>query len=425
MSISFYVIAVIVCVMLSAFFSASEMAFSSANRIRLGREAESGSKKSALAVRVLDHFDMTLSTILVGNNLVNVTSSALASIIVMLLLGKEYAWLSTLVITVIVIIFGETIPKIIAQKNATRLAASFSYPIFGLDRILKPLTWLVVSLVDLLTGKLKGEERSDAELAVDELHTIIDTAEDEAVLDEDASELVSAAIDFGDIPVSDVMTARVDMLAIDIEDDWDRIKETIRNSPFSRLPVYRGSADDIIGILPINRFLRSMIDDSEPDLMQLLTKPNYVYKTMKLPAVLYQLRSSRQHLAIVTDEYSGTLGVVSLEDVLEELVGEIWDETDTVEEEIVEQQKGLYELDGDTPVSELIDLMDWDEDAFDSDFDSETVGGWCMEMRDGFPHPGYTFDYLDARVKVEAMDERRVRKVRVERIEPEDKEEGE
>ncbi|MBR3127700.1 MAG: HlyC/CorC family transporter, partial [Solobacterium sp.] len=239
----------------------------------------------------------------------------------------------------------------------------------------------------------------------------IETAEDEDVLDEDSSELVSAAIDFADISVSEAMTARVDLVAIDIDDDRDEIMETIEKSAYSRIPVYEDSIDNVIGILSLNHFLKACIDDRNVDIRELLMQPYFVYKTTKLPAVLEMLRDSQQHLAIVTDEYGGTLGVVTMEDVLEELVGDIWDETDVIEDDVNEIEKGVYEIDGDTPATELVELLGWDELTFD--FESETVGGWCIEMLEDFPEPGQSFTYRDITVEILETDERRVTKVRV------------
>ena len=411
MGLPLLIAGIVICIFLSAFFSASELSYSSCNKVRLEHAAGEGDKQAEKALSVAEHYDDALSTILVGNNLVNIAASSLGSVAVILFLGEQYAWASTAVITALVIIFGETIPKITAQKNANRFSIAFSGPIRFLMVVFKPVTWLVVSLVRLLTGGLKGEEETDAEAAVEELHSIIDTAEDEEVLDEDASELVSAAIDFADISASEVMTARVDVVAVDLDDDWEEISSTIASSPYSRIPVYEDSIDHMIGILSLNHFLKAMLDEKQVDIRSLLMEPCYVYKTMKLPAVLQILRDAKQHLAIVTDEYGGTLGVLSMEDVLEQLVGEIWDETDVVEENIVEQPDGTYELDGDTPVSELMDLLDWDEDVFD--FESETVGGWCIEMLDGFPEAGSTFTYQNLEVTVLEVEERRVRKVKM------------
>ena len=410
-SVYIYIVGIIVCVMCSAFFSASEMSFSACNKVRLEHESDNGNKKATVAFRIAEKFDDAISTILVGNNLVNIAASSMGSIAVMLLLSEQYTWVSTAVITVLVIIFGETIPKISAKKNATSFAMKFAYPIRALMIILKPVTAIVVTLVNLITNMLPDVEEEDSDAALEELHTMIDIAEDEDVLDEDASELVSAAIDFADISASEVMTARVDIIAIDIDDPWEEILRTIDASPYSRIPVYEDSVDHVIGILSLNRFLKAMIDQEKVEIRSLLLPTCYVYKTMRLPAVLSSLRNAQQHIAVVTDEYGGTLGVVSMEDVLEELVGDLWDETDTVEKEIVKKGDGRYELDGDTPIYEFIELMRWKEDDFD--YDSETVGGWCIEYNNGFPNVNSKFTFRDIEVTILEVSKRRVRRVQV------------
>ena len=406
-----YIAGIVVCVLFSAFFSASEMSYSACSRVRLEHARDNGDKEAGIAVRIRERFDDALSAILVGNSLVNIAASSLGSLAVMAVLSEKYAWLSTLIVTAAVIVFGETIPKITAQKNATRFARSFARPVHALMILLRPVTFVVVGLVNLITSLLPDTKKNDEDAALEELHTMIDMAEDEDVLDEDASELVSAAIDFADIAASEVMVARVDIFAIDIDDPWEEILRKIDLSPFSRIPVYEDSIDHVIGILSLNRFLRAMIDQDKVEIRSLLLPTCYVYKTMRLPAVLSSLRNAQQHLAVVTDEYGGTLGIVSMEDVLEQLVGDLWDETDTIERDIVQQGDGLYELDGDMPISEFIELMHWDEDSFD--FDSETVGGWCIEYNNGFPNVNSTFRYENAQVRIIEVSERRVRRVLV------------
>ena len=402
-----YLAAILVCVFFSNFFSSSEMAYSACNRVRLENASDDGSKRAAAAVKIVERFDDTLSTILIGNNLVNIAASSLGSLAVMELLGDGYAWVSTVVITTLVIIFGETMPKI-----ANRIALRHAYFIRILSVLFKPLIMLVVGLIRLICLPLKGE-RTDAsdDDAVEELSSIIETAEDESVLDEDRSELVQAAIDFSDVMASEVMTARVDMLALDIEDDWDELLKTIDESPYSRLPVYEDGVDNIIGVLYLNHFLKALAGDEKPDIRSLLMPVCYVYKTMKLPAVLSELRRAKQHLAVVVDEYGGTLGVLSMEDVLEQLVGEIWDETDEVEEEIVERPDGRFELDGDMVISDFIELMELNEEDFD--FESDTVGGWTIEMFGSFPKVGDSFEYENFTVTVLQMDGLRVEKILV------------
>lgn len=402
---------IIVCLALSAFFSSSEMAYSSCNAIRLEKYRDEGSRRAGLALRITERYDDALGAILIGNNLVNIAASSLSSVLVILITSSDrYAWASTLLITVLVIIFGETIPKISTKKRANTAAMNHAFPVWWLMVILKPVIWLVVKLIGLLTMGMKGEQE-DQEEAVEELQSIIETAEDEDVLDEDRSELLQAAIDFSDISASQVMTARVDVRAVDIDDDWEDIISLVDEAPFSRLPVYEGSIDNIIGVLYLNRFLKALTDGTPVDIRRYLMPPCYVYKTMKLPQVLTQLRRAKQHLAIVSDEYGGTLGVLSMEDVLEQIVGDIWDETDTVEQEVVERQSGEYELDGDMTLDDFLELAGIDEDSFEAE--SDTVGGWTVEMFGAFPKAGDSFEYRGMTVTVLAMDGRRVERVLV------------
>lgn len=411
-----YLAAIAVMVLLSAFFSASEMSFSSTNKLRLENMVEDGVKGAALALRVAEKFDDALSAILIGNNLVNIAMSSIGSVLAILIAGEQWTWLSTLVITVLVIIFGETMPKIVAKKNANKLVLVFCYPIFALTMLLKPLIWLVVGLANLIMLLLPKERTvRDEDEAQQELQSLIETAEDEKVLDEDRSELVQNALEFGDIRVSEIMTARVDIEAIDIEDSMEEIMEMTETSPYSRLPVYEDSIDNVIGILYQNKLYRCLTEHGTVDIREVLSSPVYVYRATKLPVALKLLRAAKQHLAIVTDEYGGTLGLVTIEDILEQLVGEIWDENDIVEEdEVVEYSKGVYQLDGDMQMSDFCELMDWNED--DLDARSATVGGWTIEMYGDFPKQGDQVTYDNMQLEVLEMDGLRVSRVLVRKI---------
>lgn len=431
---------IIVCLCLSAFFSASEMAYSSCNSMRLESikdDKGKGWKKAATAMKIVENFDQALSAILIGNNLVNIAASSMSSVLVIIVMTAaglnpdSYGWLSTLVITILVIIFGETMPKISAKRNATKIAMRNAPFVNFLMIVFKPIIWIVVKTIALITKPLKGEEDANQEESVEELQSIIETAEDEGIIDEDDSNLMQAAIDFADKSAMDVMTARVDVCAIDIEDSWKDIKATIDSSIYSRIPVYEGTIDNVIGILHLNKLFKTLanieeqgkaIDEEEApiDIRTLLMPPCYVYKTMKLPKVLNQLKGAKQHLAIVTDEYSGTLGVVSMEDVLEQIVGEIYDETDVVEPELVKHNDTEFEVDGGMPVADLLELAGINEDDFDAD--SNTVGGWTIESIGSFPNEGDSFTYRNMTIKVLKMDGMRVEKVMV-KIDPKVEEE--
>ena len=424
------------CLILSAFFSGSEMAYSACNTVRLeniSEEKTKGWKRARRALRATRHFDTALSAILIGNNLVNIAASSLSSVLLLLVSGStDYAWLATIILTVLVIIFGETIPKIYSKKNATSVAMRVSGFINVLTIIFRPVIWIVVGLVRLITMGIR-QEKEDSEESVEELQSIIETAEDEGIIDEDDSQLMQAAIDFSDISASEVMTARVDVHAIDIDDSWTEIRKAIEESPYSRIPVYQDSIDNIIGILHLNMVFKALTDheenalfdsqatgtddDSCPiDLRALLMKPCYVYKTMKLPSVLNALKKARQHLAVVTDEYSGTLGIISMEDVLEQIVGEIYDETDVVDPDVIRKNDNEFEVDGDLSIGEFIELAGLDEDSFEAE--SETAGGWVVERLGHFPTDGEEFQSDGLSVKVLAMDGLRVEKLLVRIMEP-------
>ena len=352
MTVPFVIAGIVLCIILSNFFSASEMAYSSCNELRLENAAEEGSRRARIALIIIRHFDDALSAILIGNNLVNIASSSLASVLVILLMGNDkMTWAATLILTLLIIIFGETIPKITAKQNANRVSERHAYPVRFLMILLKPLILLVVGLVHLLTFWMKPEE-ADEDEAVEELQSLIETAEDEEVLDEDRSELVQAAIDFSEISAFEAMTARVDVEAIDIDDDWDDILAQVEQSAYSRLPVYEDSIDHVIGVLYLNHFLKAVVD-GQREIRPLLMEPCYVYKTMKLPDVMAQFRRAKQHLAVVCDEYGGTLGILTMEDVIEQIVGDIDDEFDEEDRIIEKIDDTTFVVDGNVYLDDL------------------------------------------------------------------------
>ena len=410
------IVLVITLLIGSALFSASEMALSSANRMRLAAAAEEGSRAAAWAVDLLDRYEDTLSTILIGNNLCNIGADSLVTALAMSLLGARYNALSSLIVTVcvtlVVLLFCESAPKIIAKKNANRLATGLSGFLQALGLLLSPLIFLLRHLVRLITAPFPGEQAADPEAeAAAELQSIIETVEDEGVIDSDRSELLLSALDFSQGSVMGVMTARVDVDALSVHDDWRELLLNRPEPPFSRVPVYDDGIDDIVGVLYLNRFFRALLDDPNADIRDYLMEPLYLYKTTKLPDALSRFRRSQQHLAIVTDEYGGMLGVVTLEDVLEQIVGDIWDETDEVEDEIVTLPDGAWEVDGDLPIADFAELAGVPEDSLTTD--SATAGGWTIEKFGAFPRPGDTFVADGLTVKVLAMDEDGLR---VERI---------
>lgn len=406
-------IGIIICVVLSGVFSAAEMSISSCNMVRMENEAEDGDKRAKRAIRLNRSYDNTLSTILLSNNLVNIAASSLSTVYIILLTGSDdLNWLITIVVTVLIIIFGETIPKIISKKHSNAIAKGLSGSIVFLYYVLWLVNIPVVKITELITLPLrKSDDGTEEEEVVEELQAIIETAEDEGVIDAEQSEIVSAAIDFSDASASDVMTARVDIEAIDIDDPTEEIMKTVGRSHKSRMPVYKDSIDNVIGVLHLNHYLKAVASGQNPDITGLMKEPCFVYKTAKLPHVLDVLKDARQHMAIVTDEYSGTLGIVTMEDVLEEIVGDIWDDNDEIEEEVVESDNGKLIIDGDMPIGDFLERLSIDEDDFD--FESQTAGGWAIEYTGDFPKEGDSFDYGGYHFEVTEAGERRVGKLTV------------
>ena len=285
--------------------------------------------------------------------------------------------------------------------------------------LFKPVGAVFYALGRGVAGLTKGD--GEVSVTEDELYDIIEDMTDQGSLDTERGELMSSALQFADLTAENILTARVDVAAIDVEWDAEKTLEFIKRERHSRLPVYEDSIDNIIGFLYLNHFLKALTDNPRPDIRALLMEPLYVYKTVKLPQVLAELRHAKKHLAIVTDEYGGTLGVISLEDVLEQIVGDIWDETDEVETEVVEKADGEYELDGDMTISDFLELVGIDEDGFE--FESDTVGGWTIEMFGRFPEPGDRFEYGNLTVTVLAMDKQRVDRILVKKVTKEETEE--
>lgn len=395
----------------SAYFSASEIAFASANKMRLKKSAESGSKKAELAYYIYEHYETALTTILIGNNLVNIASSSLATVIAIQLLGEGGVGVSTAIMTVLILTFGEILPKILAKDHAE----GFSLTTAPFLRFLMFLTFPLVFILGKLLNAINlifGIPEQNPTVTEDDLYSIIETVEDEGVIDEERSDLLQSALEFSEISAQEIITPRVDMVSIDVEDDMDSILEIAVHSRFSRIPVYEDSIDNIIGILYLNHFFKKIVETREFSIRSLLMDVCFIHKSMKLPSVLAELKRRKMHMAVVTDEYGGTLGVLTMEDVLEQLVGEIWDESDEVEVYFKTIDENTVEVDADISIYDFLEYFEIDERDFDSDY--TTVGGWVIEMLNGFPEAQASFQYLHLKVWVQEITEHRILTVRVE-----------
>lgn len=403
----------IVLVALSAFFSGSETALTSVNKIRLKSLEENGDKKAARTLRVAENYERMISTVLIGNNIVNIASASLATVIFTVLLGADKgAAVSTVVMTIVVLIFGEVLPKNYAKNNADSLAMFVSGPISFLMTVFKPLSAALSALSGLMS-RLTGGEDDKPSVTEEELKYIVESIEEEGVLEENESDLVQSALEFDEIEVQEIVTPRVDMVTLDVEDSWEEILELAKTSKVSRIPVYEGSIDNIIGLVHVRDILEDEISNSEHDIHSLLSQCLFVHKTMNLSGLLEKLRKEKMPLAIVTDDYGGTMGLVTVEDVVEELVGEIWDEYDDFEEELVKKDDHTYEVSGDYNIYDLMDELDEDNRSFESDYN--TVSGWILEQLEHIPTVGEQLVYEDRmRVTVTEMEDQRITKVKIE-----------
>ncbi len=406
---SIILIAALIC--MSAFFSGSEIAYASLNKLRLKKSAEEDGGVAKTALYISDHYESALSTVLLLNNLVNIAASSVTTVLAMEISGGENGVaLATGVITVLIIIFGEITPKIAGRAACEGVARLVAYPLRFFMIITYPVIWIMNKLVGLFS-KFWGSDDNGNGMTEDELVTIIEMVEDEGVIDEDRSELLQSAIEFSDISVQEIITPRVDMVAVDIDDSFEEIAETVAQSPYSRIPVYKDSIDNIVGILYVNHFYKESLKEEKFDIHSIMMEVLYLPKSLKLPYALNELKKKQQHIAVVTDEYGGTLGIVTMEDILEQLVGDIWDETDEVENDLEEIDENIYLANGDMSIYEFLQEMDIDEDSFEGDY--TTVGGWCIESLGKFPSEGDTFSYRNLDITVVDVDDKRVKKIKV------------
>ncbi len=419
-------IAIAVLLVISAFFSSSEMAFSSISSLRLKSINENKkSVSSLLALRIKEKYENSLSAILIGNNLANSASSAVATVIVIGLLGDNYAWVSTAVMTVLVLIFGEIVPKVLAKQFTEKATLAFSIPIYMLTVVFMPITWLVMQFINLVS-KLWSNKTTDTDsVSEDDLETIIDIVEDEGVLDEEQCDLLQNALGFDEVLAYQIITHRLDMEAIDIRDAYEVNLKKILESTYSRMPVYEDTPDNIIGILHLNHAFKSLVDKNKINIRKLLLPAVFVHKTMPLPDVLEKMKEAKCHMVIVLDEYGGTFGILTMEDVLEQLVGEIFDETDDIEREFVCIDDDHYEALGDMRVYDFFDEFDIDIER-DEDFEGEvsTLGGFITNELEGEVEQGSVLIYKNLQITVLELEDYRILKVSVE-ILPEESDEEE
>ena len=404
---------ILVCIVLSAFFSGSEIAYAASQELRLEHAAREKSGAYALALKVKRRFERALISILVGNNLVNIGASALATVIAVNLMGEKGAWAATAIMTVLIITFGEISPKIIASAQPERFSAIAAVPMRLWMVLTWPLTWVLDKLMHLISRVWERGQNSGPAVTEDDLETIIETVEDEGVVDEDTADLLQSALEFDDVLAYEVITPRVDLVGIDLDDSREEMLKVAFASPYTRIPVYQETMDNIVGILHLNHLYKALVKDPDADIEKLLLPPIFVHKTMPLDDVFNTMRRNKGHMVIVTDEYGGTMGALTMEDVLEQLVGDIWDESDEIEEEFTEVGPHTYEVDGDMRLDDFFAEFDKDEEEIDDD--NATVGGWAVEMLGGYPKLRESFTFEDLTITILKRNNLRVLRLLVDR----------
>ncbi|MDY0345659.1 MAG: hemolysin family protein [Bacilli bacterium] len=402
-------VAIIIMIAFSSFFSSADMVYSTVDTLRLKKEAEKGSKSAALALKFANQYDKTITTILFSNNLVNIAASSLASISYFGdIVGPGIV---TIIMFLIIVTFSEIIPKVVGRVYSHGLAKLYAYPILVFKYAFFPFVYATSALGRLIVSPLYKKAKEEEEtVSDDELQEMVDTIEEEGIIDEDQGELLRSAITFMDTQAYEIMTPRVDVFAFDIEDDIIELINDENVFMYSRVPVYEETIDNIIGILPTKLLLKAILNNDQIDVRSLLTPVTFVPRSRNISAVLQDFKATHNHIAIVKDEYGGTEGLITLEDIVEELVGDIWDEMDEIDEEATELGDGVYIIDGAMNIEDFFELikLDLDEDA-----DYSTVSGWCVSILERFAKVGDHFAYQNLEVKVIQADEFTVEKIRV------------
>ncbi|MDE5764508.1 MAG: hemolysin family protein [Ruminococcus sp.] len=399
------IVLVVVMMLFSALFSSTETAYSSVNKLRLKNYAAQGNKKAETALNLANRFDDVLTAVLIGNNIVNIATSSVSTLIFVSFFGSSGAGISTAVITVLVLIFCEVLPKSYAKRNAEKLALLFAGGLSVLVTVLKPFVWILNSMSSIF----KGEEAPT--VTEDELKYMIDEIEEEGVIEEQESELVKSALDFDEITVNEILIPRVKVIGVDIEDSISEIKETFGREMYSRMPVYEKSLDNIIGIITNKAFFK-MLAEEKNDIRGIIQEVPHIADTSLISETMKFMQKAKVHLAVVTDQYGGTKGIVTLEDIIEELVGEIYDEDDEIITNIVKISEKCYEVAGDTGIDELLEFLELDENAINTDY--TTAGGWITDIMEHIPDAGESAETDIFRITATDVEENKVKKIQIE-----------
>ena len=395
----------------AAYFAVSETGVTSVSRIRLRTRLDQGDRRAEKALYIQDHFDLAISAILIGTNIVHISTATVVTMLVTERFGVSYVALGTVLCTIGIFFLGEMLPKSLAKRYSERCALATAASLCFFMRIFRPMARFLSWVGDRFGALIKGDR--EYTVTEDELYDVIDSLTDEGGLDEERGELVLSALEFAEVPVESVLTARVDLTALDVDWRVEKIVSVIRASSHTRLPVYEGSIDNIIGVLQIRRYIMGYREQgSAVELREFLDEPCFVHQSAMLDEVLEELNRRHLNMAIVTDNYGGTVGVVTVEDILEQLVGDIWDEEDVAHESFRVLEDGCFEADAELDMEELFELLEY-EDGEDEEWNHKLLGEWVYEHFDTMPDVGMRFVWKHLEVTVAEMRARRLLKLRL------------
>lgn len=395
------------------FFSAADMVYGIVDKERLIREKGKKEKRAKLAIKIADDYELSISAILLGNNIVNIFASSIVTLIGLALSSNPEIGtvITTIIFTAFIIIFCEFIPKAFAKRFNYSLAILFAYPVTFFKYLFFIIVWPIAKLFKLFGKLFAKKSKEEDKIDEDVLTEMVDTIEEEGILEENEAELLRSAIDLNDIEAYEIMTPRVDVFAIDVEDDIDELIKDKEIFKHSRIPVYEETIDNIVGILPIKVLAKKLLaGEKVSDILSMCYKPLVVPRNHQILDLLKEFKNSKVHIAVVIDEYGGTDGIVTMEDILEEIVGEIFDEDDEIEEEYIEKGHGVYIVDGNMNIDDFFELIEYDKEVETS---YTTVGGFCQDILDRFAKKGDEFDFAHYHFKVLEADEFTVEKLKV------------
>ena len=409
----YYWLIVAICALFSMFFSAADMVYGMVDKEKLARETGKKAKRAKTALKIAEDYELSISAILLGNNIVNVLATSFVTLIGLALSSNQELGevITTIIFTVFIIVFCEFIPKAFAKRFNYSLALLFAYPVMFFKYLFFIVVWPIAKLFKLFGKLFAKKSKEEDQIDEDVLTEMADSLEEEGIIEEDEAEMLRSAIDLNDIEAYEIMTPRVDVFSIDVEDDINELIKDKEIFKHSRIPVYKETIDNIVGILPIKVLAKKLLaGEKVTDILSMCYKPIVVPRNHQILDLLSEFKENKIHIAVVIDEYGGTEGIVTMEDILEEIVGEIFDEDDEIEEEYIEKGHGVYIVDGTMNLEDFFELIEYDEEV---ETGYTTVGGFCQEILDRFAKKGDEFDFAHYHFKVLEADEFTVEKLKV------------